>query len=142
MEADPDWRSHPRLVLIHAEACRRALDHAAARCDWFGLCWQHPEAAAKALNARDLPDYALAGQWLRFCELDPPLDVVDFPAWLLCIEPGLRHAVHADAVPAGARGASYRLLHRLVGGEDTISLRQALAEANPGLLRFWLARRG
>ena len=140
VEADPDWRSHPPLVLIHAEACRRALDHTVARRDWFGLCWQHPEAAAKALDARDLPDRALAGQWLRFCELEPPLDVVEFPAWLLCIEPGLRYAVPVDAAPAGAPGEPYRLLHRLVGGEDTISLRQALAEANPGLLQAWLAR--
>ena len=62
VEADPDWRSYPPLVLIHAEACRRALDDTAARRDWFGLCWQHPEAAAKALDARDLPDRALAGQ--------------------------------------------------------------------------------
>ena len=80
------------------------------------------------------------GKWVRFCELEPPLDVVDFPAWLLCIEPGLRHAATADAAPAGTQGEPYRLLHRLVGGEDTVSLRQALADANQGLLQAWLAR--
>jgi hypothetical protein len=142
VEAQPNWQSHPTLVQIHAEACRQGRDLSAARRDWMGLCWEHPLAAEHALDARDLPDRPLADLWARFGDLDSPLPTSDFPAWLLCADPGLRHAVLADAAPPGPKGEAFRLLHRLVGGEDTLALRQALAGISPPLLRVYLARQG
>jgi hypothetical protein len=140
VETDPDWRRHPPLVLIHAEASRQGRDLAAARRDWTGLCWDHPQEAGHALDARDLPDRLLAELWSRFGDLDPQLATGDFPAWLLCADPGLRLAVPSDAAPPGPLGEAFRLLHRLVGGEDTMALRQALAGVNPALLRVYLVR--
>ena len=65
VEAQPDWRRHPDLILIHAEACRRTHDAAAARRDWVGLCWDHPRAAQDALDAAGLADWHLADLWGR-----------------------------------------------------------------------------
>ncbi len=141
VEAQPDWRDHPKLVLIHAEACRQVRDRAAAWRDWLGLCWDHPQAAEAALDARGLPDRTLADLWARFGDLDPPLSLDEFPPWLLCADPGLRHAVPPEAAPSGPRGEAFRLVHRLLGGEDGMPLRQALAGVSPALLRVYLARR-
>ena len=138
VEAETNWRRYPALVQIHAEACRQGQDPSAARRDWMGLCWDHPLAAGQALDG--LADRPLGELWARFSDLDPPLATGEFPAWLLCAHPSFRLAVPADAAPPGPQGDAFRLLHRLVGGEDTLVLRRSLAAVNPALLRVYLAR--
>lgn len=138
-ESDPDWRRWPALLLAHAETCRRTGDQAALRRDWAVLCWQHPAEAERALAAKDQADTRIHGLWLQFAEADLDLDTQSFPAWLLLAEPATVAAVPADLAPSGAAGHSYRLLHRMKGGEDSIPLRKALAETSPGLLKLYLA---
>ena len=142
VEAERDWRSHPDLVLIHAEACRRGQDGAAARCDWVGLCWGHPKAAAAALDARALADRRLADLWGRFGDLEPPLETQDFPAWLLVADPGTAAAVPVELAPHGPFGDAFRLLHGMVRGQDDLTARRALGALRPDLLRIYLAGHG
>ncbi|WP_295456582.1 hypothetical protein [uncultured Thiodictyon sp.] len=149
IEALPDWRRWPVLLLAHAQACRRMGDPAAARRDWAVLCWEHPAQARLALAAKDLPDARLVRLWWDFgdADLDPGLepgpdqDIRDFPAWLLLADPGTAAAVPPDLAPVGDVGEAYRLLHRLVSGADGIPERAALARVRPGLLKLYLAAR-
>jgi hypothetical protein len=79
--------------------------------------------------------------WLQFSDTDLDLETVSFPAWLLIAEPATAAAVPPDLAPKGVAGEAYRLLHRMLGGEDSIPLRKSLAEASPGLLKVYLATR-
>lgn len=141
VEAAPNWRDHAALVLLHSEACRRTRDPAAALADWMWLCWEHPDAAERALAAGAQGDRRLAAHWGAFADLDPELPVEDFPAWLLLQDPGLAILVPSDRAPADERGTAYRLLHRLIGGDDQIEIRRALSDANPDLFRLYLSTR-
>jgi hypothetical protein len=142
LESQPQWQQSPALLIAHAQACRRMVDLAAVRRDWALLCWQHPAQAAQALDAKELPDPRMLQLWRQFGDTDLDLATTDFPAWLLLADPGTAAAVPPDLAPAGACGDTYRLLHRLASGEDTIAVRKALAEAAPELLRLYLDRLG
>ncbi|MEA3276304.1 MAG: hypothetical protein U9Q81_13645 [Pseudomonadota bacterium] len=141
VEAEPDWQRQPVLLLIHAEACWRTRQQAAARRDWMWLCWDDPLEAEHALGSRELPDRRLSDLWSRFGDAELGLETEDFPAWLLVEDSGAAAVVPPDAAPADERGAGYRLLHRLVSGEDDISLRRELADTHPDLLRLFLSHR-
>jgi hypothetical protein len=106
------------------------------------LAWKHPLDAERVFASLDLPDHRLGALWDEFGDLDSALETEDFPAWLLLQAPGAAAAVPPDSAPADERGATYRLLYRLVGSEDDIDLRRELAENHPDLLRLYLARRG
>jgi len=105
------------------------------------LCWEYPLEAERAFASSRFPDRRLAELWDRFGDLDPPLNTEDFPAWLLLQESAAAASPELDSVPSDERGAAYRLLHRLVTGDDDIELRRELAEIHPELLRLFLARR-
>jgi hypothetical protein len=141
VEAEVDWRGQPILVLAHAEACWRRRDRGEARRDWMWLCWEHPPDAERAFTSSQFPDRRLGELWNGFGDLDPPLDTEDFPAWLLLDDPGVAACVTPDAAPRDERGTLFRLLRRLVGGDDDIELRRELSEIHPRLLRLLLERR-
>ncbi|MBK1716162.1 hypothetical protein [Thiocystis violacea] len=135
-----DWRERPALVRLHAESAWHRRDPVTARRDWIWLCWEHPLYAERAFVSTDFPDPWLASLWRAFGDLDPPLETEDFPAWLLLHDPTESAQVPADDAPSGERGDAYRLLRRLVGGEDDIRLRRQLDELDPRLLRLFLSR--
>jgi len=140
VEAELDWRGEPALLLVHAEACWRRRDRAAARRDWLWLCWEHPAEAERVFASNRAPDPRLGELWSRFGDLDPPLDTEDFPAWLLLQEP-VAASPPPEAAPPDDRGAVYRLLYRLVSAEDDIEWRRQLSELHPNLFRLFLSRR-
>ena len=125
----------------HAAACWHRRDLGAARTDWMWLCWEHPLEAERTFASPRFPDRRLAGLWDGFEDLDPPLDTEDFPAWLLLQEPAAAASLTPDSIPADERGVAYRLLQRLVTGDDDIGLRRELSEIHPQLLRLFLAQR-
>ncbi|WP_089728754.1 hypothetical protein [Candidatus Thiosymbion oneisti] len=145
VEAERDWCGEPSLLLAHAEACwhRRNLEAnlGAARADWMWLCWEHPLKAEQTFASSRFPDRRLAELWDRFGDLNPPLDTEDFPAWLLLQEPVTAVSLAPDSIPSDERGTAYRLLYRLVTGDDDIGLRRELSEIHPQLLRLFLAQR-
>jgi hypothetical protein len=140
VEAEVDWRGQAILVLAHAEACWRQRDKGEARRDWMWLCWEHSQEAERTFASSQFPDRRLGDLWNGFGDLDPPLDTEDFPAWLLLEEPVVAACVTPDSIPADGRGAPFRLLQRLVGGDDDIELRRELSEIHPQLLRLLLER--
>jgi len=142
LEAQPDWRARPALVLAHLAACRALVDPAAVRRDWALLCWEHPADAAPALGAKDHADARLQRLWVQFSDTDLGLGTPDFPAWLLVADPGTAAAVPPDLAPPGDPGEAYRLLHALVSGADDIPRRKALAAVRPGLLKGYHAALG
>lgn len=141
VEQEPDWRTHPLLLLAHAEACWHRRDAAAAWRDWLWLCWEFPPEAERALISPTFPDQRLANLWKGFGDADLELETEDFPAWLLLADPVTAVAVPAESAPKDDRGDAYGLLHRLVRGDDAISVRRELAETHPGLLQLFLSRR-
>ena len=141
VEQEHDWRTHPVLLLTHAEACWRRRDAAAAWRDWLWLCWEFPFEAERALASPTFPDQRLANLWKRFGDADLELETEDFPAWLLLADAGTSVAVPAESAPPDDRGEAYGLLHRLVRGDEAISVRRELAETHPCLLRLYLSGR-
>jgi len=140
VEAEPDWRGEPLLVLAHAEACWARRDTGQARNDWMWLCWEHPLVAERTFASRGLPDHRLADLWNEFSDLDPPLDSEDFPAWLLLQESGAAAFAEPDSIPPDECGTVYRLLLCMVTGGDNIELRRELSEIHAHLLHLFLAR--
>lgn len=143
IESEPDWRDHPVLVLIHAEACWRGRDPFGARRDWLWLCRENPSAAERALRDPAFPDRRLADLWAAYgdLDLDEELETEDFPAWLLLQDAGAFAVIPPSETSTDDRDTAYRLLHGLVTGEDTIDRRRVLGEIHPDLLRQFLAVR-
>ncbi|MBK5938527.1 hypothetical protein CCR96_04485 [Halochromatium roseum] len=141
IEQEPNWRWHPDLVTLHAEAAWRRRDPVSARQDWAWLCWEHPHHVEPQLVAATLPDRHLCELWSRFEDMDTALEVEEFPAWLLLHDRSAAVAVPPDRAPDDERGALYSVLHRLVSGEDNIELRRQLDDMHPAMLRLFLASR-
>jgi hypothetical protein len=141
VEAEPNWRDQPALVLIHADAVWHRRDPAAARRDWLWLCWEFPTEAERAFGSGAFADRRLGDLWNGFGDLDEALETEDFPAWLLIRDPDGFAMVSPDSAPADERGDAFRVLHRMVAGGDAIELRRELGEVHPKLLRLFLARK-
>ncbi|MBK1617936.1 hypothetical protein CKO42_05600 [Lamprobacter modestohalophilus] len=139
IEQEPNWRWHPDLVVLHAEAAWRRRDPISARQDWAWLCWEHPHHAEPLLVAATLPDSRLCELWSTFEDMDTALEVEEFPAWLLLHDRSAAAAVPPDRAPDDERGALYSVLHRLVSGEGNIELRRQLDDMHPAMLRLFLA---
>ncbi|MGB5832455.1 MAG: hypothetical protein WBG92_10750 [Thiohalocapsa sp.] len=142
IETETDWRRHPDLVALHAEAAWRRQDPATARLDWAWLCWEHPHHAERVLGSAKLPDPHLRELLNAFDDLDDCLEIEEFPAWLLLHDSATAAAVSPEQAPDDERGTVYGLLHGLVSGDDGIELRRQLDDIHPSLLRLFLASRG
>jgi hypothetical protein len=157
VEQVADWRDHPSLLALHAEASWRRREPAAARRDWAWMCWEYPQQAERLLASPSFPDQQVRQLWQAFEDLELAagpdrrpspgneqvdlLDTEDFPAFLLLHDPSAAAAVPTHAAPDDDRGAAYRLLHRIVSGGDDIALRRELGDIHPLLLRLLLASR-
>jgi len=140
VEAETDWRQHPFLLHTHAGAAWRRRNLATARQDWMELCWEWPDEFERAISSSSFPDALLVDLWTRYSDADPPLETEYFPGWLLMEDRGATAAVPPDRAPLDERGRVYRLIYRLVTGDDDIEVRKELAEIHPGLFRRFLSR--
>ncbi len=156
-----DWHGVAECVLgesnwwVHAPLCLRlALSgfHRQHRLHnltgWFQLCWRSPDAAAKALDARDQTDEAMATRWAAFTDSESrgALEPEDFPAWMLLQEPGLAQLLPLDLPTGSTAGEShYRCVHRWIHArrmgrhEEEMAQRKALMVSHPVLFQ-WLKR--
>ncbi len=139
IEVEAGWQDQPDLVAWHAHCCWSAGDQRAARAGWLGLCWHHPQTASRVLDARDLPDRTLGLAWQDFGDLDDPLPIPMFPAWLCLGHSELAHALDLDRLPEDAPGAAFRRLRSLMAGDDGPAQRKALALLDRRLLALYLA---
>ena len=137
-----EW--HPDLACRSAEAQWRLRQRAAARQQWFALCWRAVEQFEAVLEQPKFPDAAMQNAWqaAKAADVDPPLTVAWLPAWMV-LEGAASHA-HA---PCGGEDEPQRafdvLLALLAGGSDrqVIDNRRALQALHPGLLARYLAAR-
>jgi hypothetical protein len=139
IEAEPAWQTHLALVRLHAEACWSLKDWTAARRDWLGLCHADPEEAEQIFASPAFPDRHLAGLWDEFADLSGTLQTEDFPVWLMIREPRGFGVMPDASLPDDDRGDAYRLLRRIMRGDDGIDIRQRLGELNPTLLQLYLS---
>lgn len=136
-----EW--HPDLACRLAEAQWRLRQRAAARQQWFALCWRAAEHFEPIIEHSKFPDAAMQNAWqgAKAADVDPPLTVAWLPAWMV-----LEGASHAHA-PCGGEDEPQRafdvLLALLAGGSDrqVIDNRRALQALHPGLLARYLAAR-
>jgi len=130
-----DHLDHPTLVerLVDAGLNGERRDTGlAALCQ---LCWRHPERAEAWLDA--CRDDELVRRVERFWDLEPPLAIGLFPAWLVSASYPLPDLA-AEAIPPGDDGEAmlrFRALRRQPGDRDH---RQWLQQHCPDLLRHWL----
>lgn len=83
VEEEPAWEEEPELCKRRAVALHRLGDRRAALAAWFDIFWHFPEQAQAAMDSSELPDPVLRHHWQAFCDLAPPLEPEDFPAWCL-----------------------------------------------------------
>ena len=101
-----------------------------------------PESAKHFINGTD--NFLLMTDWHNFNELDPELDAVFFPAWMMLIKPALaKIKVNVDEDNIGIY--AFQLICSLIlcTGKNidktTLSLRFKLRNRNPSLFSHYIA---
>ncbi len=132
---------HPDLAARLAEALWRQRRQAAARKQWFSLCWRAPDRLEWLIDQPRFPDAMLRQAWqaAKEADLEPPLTVAWLPAWM-ALE-GAAAGCTASGGDSAPQQAFDLLLSLAAGGSDrqVIDDRRALQELHPGLLARYLA---
>lgn len=128
---------HTRLMELAATAGLKADRRAIGLAALCQLCWRHSQAAEAWLDRTD--DQEIATRITRFWDLDDPLDIELFPAWLVASGypmPDIEAEQRPDTPAANALTYTRRL--RQVPSDAPV--RQWLQEHVPGLFRALLHR--
>jgi hypothetical protein len=143
--ADGGFSRQPVLLKRLAEAERRLGERVVAIERLAVLCWCFFEQAESLLDAGGFPDAGVRAAWRSYQDLDlePPLAIAWFPAWLLLCEPGLAKAWQTPpADEVGPAGHGFDALRTLVvtkaAGRREIALRSELQRAHPGFFALFL----
>ncbi|NIB43907.1 hypothetical protein HBA55_30170 [Pseudomaricurvus alkylphenolicus] len=149
----PLWQQQPVLCLRLAESGLRRQQRIEAITAWCYLCWLHPQVAEESLNEGGQGDRNVSDLWHRFLdledtlELDEPLEIGVFPAWLLLAEPGLAQSLPEKLPLREDRAAQlFGVCHRLVkarlaaDGDREMGLRGELQQLEPALVDFLKSR--
>jgi hypothetical protein len=150
---ESQWWTHEILCLRLAECGYRRKVRSEALLAWHHLCWQASEKVPEWLNSGKWVDSDITNLWQQYCQLEDqldleePLPLEDFPAWLLLKEPGLCHVFAEDSprveIPATRL---FRTCHQLVlaqqAGDTTTEFekRKDLQVEQPILLSFLKSR--
>jgi hypothetical protein len=142
IESEADWNKQPVLLYRQAEACFRLNKEAEGLENWFRLYMLFPESAERLVN--DTDNYLLMSDWRNFNELDPELDSVFFPAWMVLKKPALaKIKIKIDDENIGHD--AFQLICGLTAyadndiNETTISFRTRLRQQNPSLFGHYMA---
>jgi hypothetical protein len=132
-----DYQRHPVLLERLANAGLAAGDREAGLAAMCQLCWLHAERAEQWLDRCRDPE--LARRIEIFWDLDTPLDVELFPAWLVAMAYPLPESSDEAGVdhPAAEAMARFRHLRRK---PDDRTTRAWLQTQQPDLFRLWLKR--
>ena len=136
VQRETDWLKQPLLLFRYAEACFKLQNELEGLERWFMLFMIYFAEAEQ--NIDKTCNRLLLADWQFFRELDPELDTLLFPAWMLLNKPALaKHAFVFDSECDGDE--SFHLISQLLfcaeGGlsEEAIQLRAKLKLKNPGL---------
>ncbi|MEE4331562.1 MAG: hypothetical protein V2J10_11885 [Wenzhouxiangella sp.] len=132
-----DYQRHPVLLERLANAGLAAGDREAGLSAMCQLCWLHAERAEQWLDRCRDPE--LARRIEIFWDLDTPLDVALFPAWLVAMAYPLPESTDEGRFdhPAAEATARFRQLRRQ---PDDRATRAWLQTQQPDLFRLWLRR--
>ncbi|MGI9302260.1 MAG: hypothetical protein ACR2RB_06070, partial [Gammaproteobacteria bacterium] len=148
VEQEPAWRQQPELRLRAAVALHRLGNRRTARAAWFDVFWHFPEQAQAAMDGTELPDPVLRRHWRAFCDLVPPLEPEDFPAWCMLAAYSPDPAYETSEV-ASTAAETFRLVCALIRARsragatpdaETIALRARLQAAHPVLFLHHMHR--
>ncbi|WP_376692994.1 hypothetical protein [Wenzhouxiangella sp. EGI_FJ10409] len=135
VEAVAEYRQHAPLLTRLLRAFLATGERQRALAALALLCWRHPDSAEQWLETTADPD--MAERVARFWDLEPPLPIGQFPAWLAAIGAPVPppedddHSDHAE------------LLHRaqrLRANPAERGPREWLQQHYPELMGHWLGR--
>jgi len=139
---EADWIKQPVLLFRYGEACFKLNKELEGLESWFRLFLTFPEAAESVVESSC--NRLLLSDWLHFNELEPELEPVFFPAWMVLKKPALaKNAFCIDC--AGVGNMSLQLMCGLVGSKENglnetiIKLRARLQQENPKLFVHYMA---
>ncbi len=128
---------HARLMELAAIAGLKTNQREAGISALCQLCWRHPRTAETWLEQTD--DAEIAARITRFWDLEDPLDIELFPAWLITIGfpvPDIDPNQIPDMPQAQALTHTRHLRHH----PTDHAARKWLQQNTPTLFKAWLAR--
>ncbi|MGY6631142.1 MAG: hypothetical protein ACXIUL_09070 [Wenzhouxiangella sp.] len=136
INADPAALDSPELLGRLASAALKDGQRETALLAVCQLCWRHPEAAERWLEATD--DVEIARRIARFWDLDPLLPTELFPAWL-ALEGHAPAPPSTDQQPATSAATALLHVRALRHDPESLAEREWLQAEQPALFRLWLA---
>ena len=139
---EADWIKQPVLLFRYGEACFKLNKELEGLKSWLRLFLTFPEVAVSVVESSC--NRLLLADWQHFNELEPELEPVFFPAWVVLKKPALaKNAFCIDF--AGVGNTSLQLMCGLVGSKENglneaiIKLRARLQQENPKLVVHYMA---
>ncbi|MGR8981621.1 MAG: hypothetical protein ACU84H_16235 [Gammaproteobacteria bacterium] len=142
IEQEENWNNQPVLLFRYAEACFKLNKELEGLENWLRLFMLFPEEAEPLVEGTG--NYLLLSDWRNFNELDPELDPVYFPAWLVLKKPALaKITIGLNGENRGHR--ALQLMRDLAActyngiNETAINLRAGLRQQIPSLFVHYMA---
>ena len=136
VRAVKDYLDQPELLARLAHAGLSGGQRETGLVALCQLCWRHPERAEAWLDA--CRDDELVRRVERFWDLEPPLAIGLFPAWLISVAYPLPD-IPAEQLPAGSDAEAMVRFRSLRQRPDDREQRAWLQAEQPLLFRHWLA---
>ncbi|MGH8556397.1 MAG: hypothetical protein ACRESZ_02820 [Methylococcales bacterium] len=144
IEQESGWNTEPDLLFRHAEACFKLNREALGLENWFRLFMLFAKRAEGMV--RDTSHRLLQSDWRNFNQLDPDLETIFFPAWIVLEKPALAK-IPIEAIDQNIGSESLHLIRGLIAssgdriGQPSIDLRARLQELNPNLFVYYMRGR-
>ena len=116
IERETDWQKQPVLLFRYAEACFKLHDELQGLENWFRLFIFFSDSAVQFIG--NTCHRLLSNDWLDFQTLEPALQDIFFPTWVLLKKPPL--AKYSFAFPDHSPGvAAFQLVRKIVSDSDS-----------------------
>ncbi len=136
VQAVKDHLEQPALLTRLASAALAAGDRELGLATVCQLCWRHGQAAEAWLDA--CQDDELVRRIEIFWDLDPPLSIHLFPAWLVSVAYALPD-IPAQDLPDTPASEAWSRFRALRADPADLALREWLQREQPELFGHWLA---
>ncbi|MCH8479121.1 MAG: hypothetical protein LAT56_14445 [Wenzhouxiangella sp.] len=136
VRAVPDYVKLAQLLGRLASAALAAGDREVGLAAVCQLCWRHPKAAQAWLDA--CRDDELVRRVEVFWDLDPPLAIDLFPAWLVSVAYALPDIPEQDR-PDDEASEAWTRFRALRADPTDLTLREWFQTRQPALFSHWLA---